>query len=172
MNQIKTHKTIRPGILTVIIVLSIFCVSGVFAQNQLLRVTKGMSIVVSYPEKTKTISIADQDIADVASVTANDVVIIGKKEGTTSLIVWGESGRHTTYNVEVDRNTSGQQVVLEVQVAEVNKNDLSAYGIDILATDNDPRAIGTGDKVIGSYAGQVTTPDPTSKNLLASGSTT
>jgi pilus assembly protein CpaC len=154
LSQRRTIKGIGPVFLTVIIALLVFCVSGVFAQEQLLRVVKGMSIVVSYPEKTKTISIADQDIADVASVTTNDVVVIGKKEGTTSLIVWGESGKHTTYTIEVDRNTSGQQVVLEVQVAEVNRNDLSDYGFDFLWGSNRPEIIGTGEKTIGSFVGQ------------------
>ena len=172
MNQRRKIKTIRPVFLTVIIALSIFCVSGVYAQEQLLRVVKGMSIVVSYPEKTKTISIADQDIADVASVTANDIVIIGKKEGTTSLIVWGESGRHTSYTIEVDRNTSGQQVVLEVQVAEVNKNDLTDYGFDFLWGSNRSDIIGTGEKTIGSFVGQSASTDGPDKVLNSNSATT
>jgi pilus assembly protein CpaC len=60
--------------------------------------------------------------------------------------------------VEVDRSTSGQQVVLEVQVAEVNKNDLSDYGFDALWHSTDSRIIGSGDKVVGSLVGQTATP--------------
>lgn len=172
MSQTRTIKRIGTGFLTVIIALSIFCVSGVFAQEQLLRVVKGMSIVVSYKEKTKTISIADQDIADVASVTATDVVVIGKKEGSTALIIWGESGRHTSYTVEVDRNTSGQQVVLEVQVAEVNKNDLSDYGFDAIWGSNRSDIIGTGEKTVGSFVGQSATPTGPDKILNSSTATT
>jgi pilus assembly protein CpaC len=140
--------------------------------QQMLRVTKGKSIVLEYPQKIKTISIADQEIADVVSITPTDLVIIGKKEGETSLVVWGEDGKYTSYVTKVDRNTIDQQVAIEVQIAEVVKTDLSEYGLDFLFIDTDPKHIGTGDKIIGSYAGGVTPPDPDSKKLFIPDGTT
>ena len=137
------------------------------AQNQLLRVMKGKSIVLPYPEKVQTVSLANEDIADVVTVTPTDLVVIGKEVGITTLIVWGESKRHTAYDVKVERDVTGQQVVLEVQVAEVNKTALGEYGIDFLMVDDDPSHIKRGRKTLGTYAGQVTSPDPQSQNIYA-----
>lgn len=146
-----------------------FCIPNLEAQQRLLRVVKGKSLVLSYPEKIQTVSLADQDIADVVSVTPTDLVVIGKEVGVTSLAVWGESKKYTMYDIKVERNISGQQVVLEVKVGEVNKTALSAYGLDFLMSDSDPRHnIRNGDKVVvGTYAGGVTSPDPQSQDLVA-----
>lgn len=167
----KKRATIRTGGFLVL-AISVF-IFGVFvpfsqAETQLLRVVKGKSIVLKYPEKIQTVSLADEDIADVVTVTPTELVVIGKEVGITSLIVWGESKTHTMYDIKVDRNISGQQVVLEVQVAEVNKSALSAYGLDFLMYDEDPRHMSLeGKKILGTYAGQVSTPDAESRDLFA-----
>ncbi len=155
------------GLPIVLCVLLALCLAGEVGAQELLRVTKGMSRVLNYGEKIKTISLADQEVADVVSITPTDLVVMGKKEGMTSLIVWGESGKFTVYDMKVDRNSSGQQVVLEVQVAEVNRSALSDYGVDFLIIDRDPDHIGDATKAVGSYAGDVTPPDPASRQLFA-----
>lgn len=156
-------------LITTVFFLIMFLTPNIEAQQRLLRVVKGKSIVLSYPEKILTVSLANQDIADVVSVTPTDLVVIGKEVGVTSLAVWGESKKYIMYDIKVERNISGQQVLLEVQVGEVNKTALSAYGLDFLMSDSDPRHnIRKGDKVIvGTYGGQVTTPDPQSRELFA-----
>jgi len=160
-------KTMRVGFLVLAIFLFVFFASQTEAQQRLLRVVKGKSIVLNYPEKIETVSLANQDIADVVSVTPTDLVVIGKEVGVTSLVVWGESKKYNIYDVKVERNISGQQVVLEVQVGEVNKSALSEYGLDFLMVDRDPSHIKKGDKILGTYAGQVTSPDPESRELFA-----
>ena len=165
----KRAKIRTGGFLVLAISFFIFgvCVSLSQAETQLLRVVKGKSIVLSYHEKIETVSLANEDIADVVSVTPTELVVIGKEVGITSLIVWGVSKTHTMYDIKVERNITGQQVVLEVQVAEVNKSALSEYGLDFLMVDWDPSHIKKGDKILGTYAGQVTSPDPESRNLFA-----
>jgi pilus assembly protein CpaC len=170
--KLKNKAQCINGIISLLIFsfsLIAFFVPQAEAQSHLLRVVKGKSIVLSYPEKIQTVSLANQEIADVVSVTPTDLVIIGKEVGVTSLAVWGESKQYKMYDIKVERNISGQQVVLEVQVGEVNKTALSAYGLDFLISDSDPRHnIRKGDKVIaGSYGGQVTSPDPLSQELYA-----
>jgi pilus assembly protein CpaC len=160
-------KTMRVEFLVLAIFLFVFFASHLEAQQRLVRVVKGKSTVLNYPEKIETVSLANQDIADVVSVTPTDLVVIGKEVGVTSLVVWGESKKYTQYDVKVERNISGQQVVLEVKVGEVNKTALSAYGLDFLMIDRDPTHIGKGDKIIGMYGGQVTSPDPQSRQLFA-----
>jgi len=163
------YRILKPAFeMVVIAALLLMCVSSLNAQDQLIRVTKGKSTVIKYHEVIKAVSLANEDVADVVSITATALVVIGKEQGETSLIVWGESEKLTSYEIKVDRNTSGQQVVLDVQVAEVNKTALSEYGFDFLFIDDDDRHIAEGTKILGSYAGEVTTPDPTSMSLPAS----
>lgn len=160
-------KTARVGFLVLTTFLFVFSASHLGAQQRLVRVVKGKSTVLNYPERIQTVSLANQDIADVVSVTPTDLVVIGKEVGITSLVVWGESKRYTLYDVKVERNISGQQVVLEVKVGEVNKTALSQYGLDFLMVDRDPSHIKKGDKILGTYAGGVTSPDPESRQLFA-----
>lgn len=165
----KRTKIATGGFLVLAALIFLFGVlaSSSEAQTNLVRVVKGKSTVLPYAEKVHTVSLADEDIADVVTVTSTELVVIGKEVGMTSLIVWGESRRHTVYDIKVDRNISGQQVVLEVQVAEVNKSALGEFGMDFLMVDWDPSVIGQGDKILGTYAGQVTSPDPESRHLFA-----
>ncbi len=165
----KRTKIATGGFLVLVVLIFLFGVpvSSPEAQTNLVRVVKGKSTVLPYDEKVHTVSLADEDIADVVTVTPTELVVIGKEVGMTSLIVWGESRRHTVYDIKVDRNISGQQVVLEVKVAEVNKSALGEFGMDFLMVDWDPSVIGEGDKILGTYAGQVTSPDPESRHLFA-----
>ncbi|NIP42268.1 MAG: hypothetical protein GWO41_04150 [candidate division Zixibacteria bacterium] len=166
------YRIMKPVIaVTIVVALLMLCASNLSAQDQLVRVTKGKSTLIQYNEKIEAVSLADKEVADVVTITPSALVVIGKEEGITSVIIWGESGKLTSYEVKVERNTSGQQVVLEVQVAEVNKTALSEYGFDFLFIDDDDRHIAEGTKILGSYAGEVTTPDPTSRTLPASPTT-
>ncbi len=137
----------------------------VHAQTDTLRIVEGKSSVLSFTEKVKTVSIANEDVADVVSITPTELVIIGKKVGVTTLLIWGEWGKIGEYELRVDRNVTGQQVVLEVQVAEVNRTKLSEYGVDFLLIDTDDGAW-NGTQILGSYAGEVTSPDPTSRDMM------
>jgi len=168
--KLKNKAKIRIGgflVLAASIFLFVFLASNLQAQQSMLRVVKGKSIVLKYPEKIETVSLANEEIADVISVTPTELVVIGKEVGITTLLVWGASKRHTKYDVKVDRDISGQQVLLEVQVGEVNKSALTELGLDFLMVDSDPSHIKKGDKIIGTYAGQVTSPDPKSRELFA-----
>jgi len=142
------------------------CAQPAHAQTDTLRIVEGKSTVLSFTEKVKTVSIANEDIADVVSITPTELVIIGKSVGTTSLLVWGEWQKIAGYELRVDRNVSGQQIVLDVQVAEVNRTTLSEYGVDFLLIDtDDDDAIWQGTQTLGSYSGDVTSPDPLSGDL-------
>ncbi len=172
MNNIKTIRTARLATALAILSFLAFGACGLHAQEQLLRVVKGKSTVLKYHEKIKTVSLANKDIADVVSVTPVEIVIIGKEVGITSLLVWGESETHTGYDIKVERNISGQQVVLDVQVAEVNKSALSEYGFDFLIIDKEGGQIKEGTQTLGSYTGGVTVPKPEADEILASDGTT
>jgi len=149
-----------------VIVLTILLSLSVSAQEQELRVATGKSTVLRYVERIETVSLANEEIADIVSVTPSELVIIGKTIGTTNLLVWGESGAYRKYNVVVERAVTSYQILLEVQVAEVNRTALSEQGVDFLVIDTDNGAIRPGTQTFGSYGGQVSPPDPASKDVL------
>jgi Flp pilus assembly secretin CpaC len=146
------------GCLTLIFLLAFGC-SLTFSADKEIRVVKGKSVVLEYPEKVQTISLANSDVADVVSITPTELVIIGKEVGITTLAVWGESKKHISYDIKVDRNFAGQQVVLEVKVAEVNKNAASELGFDFLFINTNDRNIAEGEKTLGVFGGLVQTPN-------------
>jgi Flp pilus assembly secretin CpaC len=133
-------------------------VSALGQETTLLRVVEGKSIVLKYPEKIETVSLADDDVADVVAITADEVVIIGKVVGTTSLIVWGESQRHTAYEIKVDRSFSGLQILLEVQVGEINLSKVSELGFDFTWFDDEGGTIKDGQQTFGAFPGETQTP--------------
>lgn len=153
--------------------LAVLLIAGpIYAQTQppqVVRVVKGKSVVLTFPERIKTISIANEAVIDVATITPTDAVVIGKDEGITSLYIWGESGRYQAYDMKVDRSKMSQQVVLEVQIAEVNTTGMEDFGVDWLLRDTDDDNIVEGDKAVASYAGDITIPDPNTQTLFAQG---
>lgn len=74
---------------------------GAAAQSgDLLPVSVGKSQVVSVGTVVTKVSITDPAIADVAVLSKKDLLINGKKPGTTSLIIWTKNKR-IEYNVVV-----------------------------------------------------------------------
>jgi Flp pilus assembly secretin CpaC len=67
--------------------VALLVISNVGAQGQsapqVLRIVKGKSVVVTFPERIKTISIADEEIIDVVSITPTDatVGVVGPSRG-------------------------------------------------------------------------------------------
>ena len=134
--------------------------SGIASAQEVkrLRVAVGRSAVLTLPDSIGTVSIADDKIADVVVATPYQVLIIGKTVGITSLVVWGRGNRYTSYELIVHRaETSGNQIVLNVKVAEVDRTKLQERGIDFgILKLRDDRLEGSG--FIGSFAGAVGPP--------------
>lgn len=123
--------------------------------NNEVRVQVGKSTVLEFPEKIETVSLADENVADVIAITATELVVIGKSVGTTTLAVWWTSGRHESYDVRVIRNFSGQQVLLKVQIGELNTSTFKELGFDFLW---DNRQLSEGDIRVGTFGGRVSSP--------------
>lgn len=126
--------------------------------SQALRVGVGRSEVLTLRDSIGTVSIADDDVADVVVATPRQVLIVGKKVGVTTLVVWGRGSRYEQYDLIVHRGrTEANQVILNVKVAEVNRTKLRETGIDFgILRVGDDFLQGTG--FFGSYAGDVAPP--------------
>lgn len=146
-------------------------VSAAHAQEpQKVRILVGRSAVLSVPDSIGTVSIADDEIADVVVATSRQLLLNAKKIGTTSLVVWSKGNRYQSYEVVVHSGTGFNQVVLNVKIAEVSRSRLKQLGFDFFVNMLNSRRI-EGSGTIGFFGGQVNTPrlpilqDPLGENV-------
>ena len=66
-----------------------------------VEVSIGKSTVVTLKEISKRVSLSDPDIADIILISPTEILINGKKIGTTSLIIWNKDGNRTFFDVYV-----------------------------------------------------------------------
>ncbi len=72
--------------------------------NQKLYGVVGKSKMLNFDTPVKRISIADPEIADIVILTSKQLMINGKKAGTTSLIFWGNEEEPVFYNLVVRKD--------------------------------------------------------------------
>ncbi|MBI5560339.1 MAG: pilus assembly protein N-terminal domain-containing protein [Deltaproteobacteria bacterium] len=66
-----------------------------------VEVSVGKGSVLTLKKKSERVSISDPAIADIIMISPAEVLINGKKVGTTSLIVWDKEGNKTFFDVHV-----------------------------------------------------------------------
>lgn len=69
--------------------------------SEVLTVARGTSALVASPNPIQRVSIGDPEIADAVVISPREVLVNGRKLGSTSLIVWEAGGGRRLYNVEV-----------------------------------------------------------------------
>lgn len=121
---------------------------------QTLYVSIHKSLLLDVGQEVETVSVADTDLADFVVAARTQVLIQGKKEGTTSLVVWTRGGQTRRYDLVVQRGFAYKQIQLNVRVTEINQSTLSEFGIDYLA-----RRFGISeDRAVGLFSGGVGAP--------------
>ena len=156
----RVHSRLAVGVLALAGTFILGWSADALAQNSpnRIRVGVGRSEVLTLRDSIGTVSIADDKVADVVVATPRQVLIIGKNVGVTTLVVWGRGSRYEQYDLVVHRgDTDGNQVTLNVTVAEVNRSKLRETGIDfgILRLDDD---FLQGSGFLGSFSGAVSPP--------------
>jgi pilus assembly protein CpaC len=121
--------------------------------HEKLYVQLRKSLLLDLGQVVETVSIADPELADFVVAAQTQVLIQGKKQGTTSLVVWTRGGQARMYDLEVQRGFAYKQIMLNVRVAEINQSTLSEYGLDYLV-----RQFGAGDRSAGIFSGGVGQP--------------
>jgi len=109
----------------------------------LLNLGTGRSFPITTPQAITRISVADTAVADVVVVSDHELVINGKKSGTTDAILWLAGAPRQQYRVQVRSSSDRQQIVLYVKFAEVRRDLVRSIGNSILFRDDHTRA-GTG----------------------------
>jgi pilus assembly protein CpaC len=108
-----------------------------------LDMAVGRSIPMSTRGPIERISVADPSVADVVIITERELVVNALKSGTTDLLIWQTDGPKSHYRVLVHSPTDRKQVLVEVVMAEVDRDLLREVGLSFLWQDQHSRA-GTG----------------------------
>jgi len=140
-----------------VVVLGLIAASppaGAAPEPEKLYVSLRKSLLLDLGQVVETVSIADPELADFVVAAQTQVLIQGKKQGTTSLVVWTRGGQTRRYDLEVQRGFTYKQVLLSVRVAEVNQSTLSEYGLDYLVR----HLGGSEDRAAGIFSGGVGKP--------------
>jgi pilus assembly protein CpaC len=140
-----------------------------------LKLTVGLSQIVESPMNIQRASVALPDIIEFVAVSPRELLINGKKEGETSLILWEQGGARVLFDVEVSANPSrlegvrrqlkdelvGQDVEL---VYENNTAFLRGTVKDLTAADRAVAIASTLGRPVNLL--RVTTPPPQTQVLL------
>src|SRR5437867_7408674 len=82
--------------------------------QQVVTVAMGESALLRYEGALQRFSIGDPVVGDAVAVSPSELLITGKKLGTTSLLVWDPSGRVRLYSVQVTVDAPGLERYLKV----------------------------------------------------------
>lgn len=93
-----------------------------------LQLTVGKSVLIRLPEPAQRISVGNPEVADVSLISAKEIYLLGKKTGTTNLLVWGPQGGATLRDLTVGIDAAALQSRLQTLVS----GD-SAVQVDTLA---------------------------------------
>jgi len=98
-----------------------------------INIALGNSHVVSHPVVIRRLSIADPDIADAVPVSSQEIVVNGKASGTTTLVLWDNSGGRRMYQVHVSPDVASLEADLNNLFPEDSIAVLSSGGSVILS---------------------------------------
>lgn len=84
---------------------------------EVILVPKGQTAMVVQPLALMRLSIADPEVAEIFAVSPREILVIGKKLGTTSLMLWDNGGSNRMYTVEVTPDVKGLEQTLRTLFA-------------------------------------------------------
>lgn len=114
----------------------------------------GKSQIISVKKPISKISVASQKIADVDLINPTQIIVYGRSAGNTNLILVDETGQASFFEVAVRQAIQSKQVLLQVKVAEVDRNGLKELGINFSTLQRDGSMLYGG----ASYGGKVSPP--------------
>ncbi|MEE9519284.1 MAG: type II and III secretion system protein family protein [bacterium] len=69
-----------------------------------INITFGKSKILDSTETIQRVSVTDTKVADVVIISPHQVLINGKRAGSTSLIIWKEDGTHNVFDLWITPN--------------------------------------------------------------------
>src|SRR3954452_155298 len=110
-------KTFIPLLLIVVACQTVFASDAVASSD--LIVTVSRSIVLDHDTKIKRVSVSNGDIAEAVAVSAKEVLLNGKSQGDTTLMLWDAAGARSEYEIHVLPNSAQIEAVKAELLKEV-----------------------------------------------------
>jgi pilus assembly protein CpaC len=111
--------------------------------EQVVSVSKGASVLMVNDHPLQRFSVGDPDIAQAVVVSPTEVLVNGKALGTTSLVLWDNTGTPKLYSIEVTADAPGLERYLTALMPD-EKISVSASGNSVTLSGNvkDPNSVG------------------------------
>jgi pilus assembly protein CpaC len=78
-----------------------------------VRLTVGKSLLLKLPDPAQRLSVGNPEVADVTLISPRELYLLGKKSGTTNLLVWSPSGQATVRDLQVGMDIDTLQSKLQ-----------------------------------------------------------
>ena len=111
--------------------------------EQVVSVSKGASVLMVNDHPLQRFSVGDPEIAQAVVVSPTEVLVNGKVLGTTSLVLWDNTGTPKLYSIEVTADAPGLERYLTALMPD-EKITVSASGNSVTLSGNvkDPQSVG------------------------------
>jgi len=93
-----------------------------------LHVTRGKSSIVALPSDAVRLSVGDPEVADVMMIKPRELYVLGKKTGTTNLMVWTRDGNTTVLDLSVGLDVNHVRAQLQQLMPAEDKLVVDALG--------------------------------------------
>jgi pilus assembly protein CpaC len=125
-----------------------------YLPEDVVDLSAGSSRIFDFARRIRRISIADTEVADVQVINPYQINLIGHKDGFTTLAVWDNRGQYEERQIRVDP-FGRQQVMLNVIVAELDRNRIEGQGINwtFALPKYNVSLVGLGGAVASQYTG-------------------
>jgi pilus assembly protein CpaC len=111
-----------------VLILAVWSTSVYGLENE-VNIKKGMSKIIKI-DNAKKVDILKDDVVNATILSDKEIIIEGKKEGTSALNISTPGGMRTILvNVKSASDTE-QMIEVDVQIVEIIYNDKLDYGID------------------------------------------
>nr|WP_010891110.1 pilus assembly protein N-terminal domain-containing protein [Chlorobium limicola]AAB36938.1 exporter protein [Chlorobium limicola] len=92
------------------------------------RVPLGESRIYRFAQPIKRVAVGDPQVADYIMMNRSEIYLLGKKLGSTNLVVWDQKGNVTSTPVQVSRGTTALQAFLKALFPKENDIHIDALG--------------------------------------------
>ncbi|MBA2556531.1 MAG: type II and III secretion system protein family protein [Chloroflexi bacterium] len=110
--------------------------------EQVVSVSKGASVLIVNQTPLQRFSVGDPAVAEAVVVSPTEILVNGKTLGTTSLVLWDNTGTPRLYSIEVTADAPGLERYLSALMPEENIS-VSASGNSVTLSGNvkDPNSV-------------------------------
>jgi pilus assembly protein CpaC len=99
-----------------------------------LQLTLGKSLLLKLPENAQRIAVGNPEVVDVTLIHPREVYLLGKKSGTTNLLVWGPGGNSSLRELSVGLDTAALQSKIQEWVPTDSPIQVGALADSLVLT--------------------------------------